>query len=70
MVLTVSSAHHTFRENIGFVMIFVIFQTSVGGCGVPETITSMPRLRARTDPEQAPKTQGPQGPVDKSLRQV
>ena len=40
------------------------------GCGVPETITSMPSLRARTAPEQDPQTQGSQGPVDKRLRQV
>ena len=25
-------------------------------CGVPKTITSMPSLRARSDPEQVPKT--------------
>ena len=42
----------------------------VWGCGVPKTITSMPSLRARADPEQTPRTQGPQGPVDKSLRQI
>ena len=35
-------------------------------CVVPKTITSMPSLRARTDPEQV---QGSQGPVDKSLIQ-
>ena len=36
------------------------------GCGVPRTITSMPSLRARTDPEQAPHTQGSQGRVEES----
>ena len=42
----------------------------VWGCGVPKTTTSMTSLRARTDPEQVPKTQGPQGPIDKSLIEV
>ena len=37
------------------------------GCGGPKTITSMTSLRARTDPDQVPKTQGPK---DKRLRQV
>ena len=40
------------------------------GRGVPKTITSMTSLRARTYPEQVPRTQGPQGPIDKRPRQV
>ena len=40
------------------------------GCEVPKTTSSMPSLRAKTDPEQAPQDPGLQGPVDKSLRQV
>ena len=36
---------------------------------VSKIITSVPSLKARTDPEQVPQTQGSQVPVDKSLIQ-